>query len=370
MSDKEALKVFSRQLVSMEMIAFLVATTESIIQIKPTSGKAQLINNTAISIKPVNKQIVSLTTFIKNLIKHSNVQTPTLMATLVYLNKLRNFLPANAVGMETTRHRIFLSALILAAKNLNDCSPLNKHWTQYTNGLLTIDEVNLAERELIGILKWDVRIRQDDLYIILQPFLKDIKLKLQQRQQVDSLEKLNFYRLHPQVKSASSGMSGRIFSPSSYQVSGSSASAFKSSANSSSSNSSNSLHSNLSLKNSNSSSTISSDYNDNYNDDDHYHHQHHQHHYHYHNQKSHIPRRMPLSNKSLNNLNHEQYYNNYVTASNTSTKAPPPPSSYSCHPEIHHQSSHSYTSSTNQIPQAKIPHKRSMRSMMNGLISS
>ncbi|KAF6062854.1 Cyclin, N-terminal domain family protein [Candida albicans] len=118
MSDKEALKIFSRQPVSQDMVNFLVATTNSIIQVKPSKR--------------------------------------------------------NHHRMETTRHRIFLSALIVAAKSLNDSSPLNKHWTKYTDGLLTLEEVNLAERELLNILNWKTNITKEELIISLYPFLQPI----------------------------------------------------------------------------------------------------------------------------------------------------------------------------------------------------
>ncbi|KAI5950018.1 PCL2 [Candida theae] len=215
MSDREALKLFSRQPVNLDMINFLVSTTNSIIQVKPqqpqqpqqlpspASSYSSSLVDSAPEIVSINPPI-TLTQFIKNLIKYSNVQTPTLMATLVYLNKLRNYLPANAVGMETTRHRIFLSALIVAAKSLNDSSPLNKHWTKYTDGLLTLQEVNLAERELISILNWNVNITQEELIYTLQPFLIGIKSCLLQQQELESMQRIKYYRLTQQKKSSSS----------------------------------------------------------------------------------------------------------------------------------------------------------------------
>lgn len=194
MYDSEVLKIFARQPVSQEMVAFLVSTTNSIIQVKtlpPTSP----IPGSSSNIVVTPKKCVSLTTFINNLIKYSNVQTPTLMASLIYLNKLRNLLPANAVGMETTRHRIFLASLILSAKTLNDSLPLNKHWTKYTDGLLSLQDVNMAERELIGLLKWNINVNQEDLLIVLQPFLTSIKYSLAKKREEDSLKRADYYRL-------------------------------------------------------------------------------------------------------------------------------------------------------------------------------
>ncbi|CAN3375727.1 hypothetical protein DIURU_003842 [Diutina rugosa] len=200
MPMKSELKIFAKQPITDEMIAFLVATTSSVIQVKPSAS-------CSMGDATVSKHTVSLTTFIKRLIAYSNVQTPTLMATLIYLNKLRNLLPANAVGMETTRHRIFLAALILSAKSLNDSSPLNKHWTNYTDGLLSLQQVNMAERELIALLNWDITINEDELVAALQPFLLGIHHKLQRQQLAEQEKKASFYRLSTAHRKPSSNSS-------------------------------------------------------------------------------------------------------------------------------------------------------------------
>lgn len=183
MSDPEALRIFSRQYVSNEMVDVLEATTNSVIQIKPFNGSSQAPKE------------VSLRKFICRLIEHSNVQTPTLMTTLVYLNRLRGVLPGNAVGMGTTRHRIFLASLIISAKILNDSSPLNKHWTKYTDGLLTNKEINLAERELITLLRWNLNVPKDELVTVLHPFLIKIKADLKRKQEAEIKKKNEYYRM-------------------------------------------------------------------------------------------------------------------------------------------------------------------------------
>jgi type II secretory pathway pseudopilin PulG len=83
--------------------------------------------------------------------------------------------------MKCTAHRIFLASLILAAKNLNDSSPKNKHWARYTavrgfdNFGFSLTEVNLMEKQLLGLLEWDLRVTEDDLYFHLEPFLAPIR---------------------------------------------------------------------------------------------------------------------------------------------------------------------------------------------------
>ncbi|AET41334.1 cyclin PCL2 Ecym_8038 [Eremothecium cymbalariae DBVPG len=160
MSDYEALLRFNKLPVSIEMVHFLASTTASIIQVKSCSS---------------SEPILSLVDFIKGLINKSNVQTPTLMSTVVYLTRLRSIIPPNVHGIETTRHRIFLGCLILASKNLNDSSPMNKHWCQYTNSLLSLREVNTVERELLEYFNWDLLITNKDLITCLSYFLKPIK---------------------------------------------------------------------------------------------------------------------------------------------------------------------------------------------------
>ncbi|CDH13476.1 related to PHO85 cyclin-2 [Zygosaccharomyces bailii ISA1307] len=171
MSDYEALLQFNRKPVSVEMVQYLASTTASIIKVKKSNSMVDLPGP-------------PLMRFIKNLISYSNVQTPTLMATTVYLAKLRSIIPANVYGIETTRHRIFLGCLILAAKTLNDSSPLNRHWASYTDGLLHIREVNTIERELLEYFDWNVCITTEELIACLSPFLQPIKEHaLRQRQQ-------------------------------------------------------------------------------------------------------------------------------------------------------------------------------------------
>lgn len=182
--------------VSRDMIVYLAQAARDVIQCDPNMMPPPARNNTPSpkAVRCDSAGLPSLEDFISKLVVSSNVQVSTLMSSLVYLGRLKSRLQPAAKGLRCTTHRIFLAALILAAKYLNDSSPKNKHWAAYSN--LNCDgfgfgfsqtEVNLMEKQLLFLLDWQLRITEEDLHRELDPFLApirdDIQLKYARRMQ-------------------------------------------------------------------------------------------------------------------------------------------------------------------------------------------
>ncbi|KAF7291384.1 Cyclin N-terminal domain-containing protein [Mycena indigotica] len=102
----------------------------------------------------------SFTTFVHNVLTRAEVTPATVLASLVYISRAR---PHLSIALEEwALERVFLGALIVASKYTNDSTLKNMHWALCT-GVFGKRDVGRIEREFLGVLNWELAIKEADL---------------------------------------------------------------------------------------------------------------------------------------------------------------------------------------------------------------
>ncbi|KAK2466629.1 hypothetical protein APHAL10511_000887 [Amanita phalloides] len=105
-------------------------------------------------------ELHKFTTFVTNVITRAEITTSTLLATLVYIDRARPHL--HIALEEWALERVFLGALIVAAKYLNDSTLKNVHWALCT-GVFGKRDIGRIEREYLDVLDFELGITEDDI---------------------------------------------------------------------------------------------------------------------------------------------------------------------------------------------------------------
>ncbi|KAG2106719.1 uncharacterized protein F5147DRAFT_699611 [Suillus discolor] len=100
------------------------------------------------------------TTFVTNVLTRAEVTLPTLLVSLVYINRAK---PHLQIALEEWAcERVFLGAIMIASKFSNDSTLKNVHWALCT-GVFGKRDVGRIEREFLDVLDFDLSITEDDI---------------------------------------------------------------------------------------------------------------------------------------------------------------------------------------------------------------
>lgn len=119
-----------------------------------------------------DRQLPPLESFLKQLVLCSNVNSGTLLATLVYLQRFKSRFSKNALGSSSTKHRLLLICLVVSVKYHCDMCPSNALWSYYTNGVFSANDINVMERQLLRTLNWNMEVSAKEMYALVIDFVE------------------------------------------------------------------------------------------------------------------------------------------------------------------------------------------------------
>lgn len=100
------------------------------------------------------------TSFVTKVLTRAEVSIPTLLVTLVYINRAK---PHLQIALEEWAcERVFLGALVIANKYLNDSTLKNVQWA-FCTGVFGKRDIGRIEREFLQVLDFELSISEDDI---------------------------------------------------------------------------------------------------------------------------------------------------------------------------------------------------------------
>ncbi|KAG0300729.1 hypothetical protein BGZ98_008950 [Dissophora globulifera] len=110
------------------------------------------------------EQRPSLIHFLRTICVRAAVTELALVISLIYVDRLKKALSNMARGDPDTPFRIILSALLVVKKFIEeDCVGLNRLFSQITDGLYSVHDINTMERSFLGLLKFSLYVTDKDV---------------------------------------------------------------------------------------------------------------------------------------------------------------------------------------------------------------
>lgn len=118
--------------------------------------------------------------FLAYIMQRTRINTICLTTAFFYLNRLKRMQP-RCKGSPGSGHCLFLVAIMIACKYLHDDTFDNSAWATVSCGLLTLEQINLMEKDVLGLLKFNLFIKHDEWHKFTQALHQDLRYEFQAR---------------------------------------------------------------------------------------------------------------------------------------------------------------------------------------------
>ncbi|KAJ3995796.1 hypothetical protein F5050DRAFT_1764341 [Lentinula boryana] len=121
--------------------------------------------NPSLSLRDIAERQVTLSNFrpfVQKLLVHSKVTTPIILSSLVYIERAKCRLLRFLTYDELDIRKIFLVAMVIASKYLNDLTINNLMWEE-CNSIFGARQIASFELTFLGCLRWKLRLSDADI---------------------------------------------------------------------------------------------------------------------------------------------------------------------------------------------------------------
>lgn len=172
-SEAEALGRFAHEPASEAIIDYLASVASTVVECDPSPPQdpkqRQQPRPSAFPDIAESDELPSLKQFIRSLVRRRGVTQLHLLATLVYLQRVKEL--SMRMTHQSVFHRILFMSLLLSIKALEDYRSPNKRWTKGMLMEFSLIQINQMETEMLDLLGWNAMTSEQELWTEMQRFL-------------------------------------------------------------------------------------------------------------------------------------------------------------------------------------------------------
>ncbi|KAJ7845712.1 hypothetical protein B0H14DRAFT_3138994 [Mycena olivaceomarginata] len=109
---------------------------------------------------PMTSSSSAFSRLVARVLRRGDVEMRVILVTLVYVDRAKPHLQISRP--DWIHHRVFLGALVVASKYVNDCTLKNVHWAECT-GIFTTHDIGIMERDFLTVLDYQLGVKEDDI---------------------------------------------------------------------------------------------------------------------------------------------------------------------------------------------------------------